>query len=130
MHAVLQEARKLVPNDRNLINLRDQAYDIERTADLLYNTTKNALDFAIARRAEEEAQSSRKMAVSAYRLNLLAAFFFPLATLSAVFGTNMDHGLEHRSAPWPLLGLVVVGLLAGSILAAMVSRGGGETTAE
>ena len=71
----LQEARKLVPDDRDLINLRDRAYEIERTADLLYNTAKNAMDFTIAVRAEEESRASRRMAVSAHRLNILAAFF-------------------------------------------------------
>jgi hypothetical protein len=50
LHQVLQEARKTCPEYREIINLRDRAYDIERTAELLYTGTKNGLDFAVARR--------------------------------------------------------------------------------
>ncbi|MEC7355260.1 MAG: hypothetical protein VYE53_09015, partial [Planctomycetota bacterium] len=41
LHAVLQDARKQVNGDRNLINLRDRAYDLERRAELLYAGAKN-----------------------------------------------------------------------------------------
>ncbi|MCH5373674.1 MAG: CorA family divalent cation transporter [Planctomycetes bacterium] len=120
-HQVLQEARKACPDDREIINFRDRAYEIERSAELLYSETKNSLDLAVARRAEEQAESSRRMAVSAHRLNLLAAFFFPLATISAVFGTNLRHGLETLPPPWPLLALVGVGLLCGIVLTGFVT---------
>ncbi|XZE56426.1 hypothetical protein SH139x_002539 [Planctomycetaceae bacterium SH139] len=122
MHSVLQEARKQISADRGLINLRDQAYEIERTADLLYTNTKNGLDFAIARRAEEEARMSRKMAVSAHRLNVLVAFFFPVATLCAIFGVNLEHGLERYAPPLPLLAIVALGLLCGAVLATIITR--------
>lgn len=123
LHQTLQEARKLVSEDRSLINYRDQSYDLERNADLLYSTAKNSLDFEIAKRSEEEARMSRKMAVSAHRLNVLAAFFFPLATLSAVFGVNLDHGLEGLApAPVPLVVLVITGLLMGTFLALSIAR--------
>lgn len=122
LHQTLQEARRLVPEDRDLIIMRDQAYDLERTADLLYTNAKNALDFAIARRAEEESRSSRQMALSAHRLNILAAFFFPLATLSAIFGVNLLHGLEDSPPPLAFLLLVGSGLAAGAILAAFITR--------
>ena len=121
LHSVLQEARKLCPDDRDIINLRDQAYEIERTAELLYNDTKNALEYAVAKRAEEQARASHQMAVSAHRLNLPAAFFFPLATLSAIFGVNLVHGLETLRAPIPFLTVVALGLTFGTILAAFVT---------
>lgn len=121
LHSVLQEARKLCPDDRDIINLRDQAYEIERTAELLYNDAKNALDYAVAKRAEEQAHASHQMAISAHRLNLLVAFFFPLATLSAVFGMNLLHGLETLRAPIPLITIVALGLMFGAILAAFVT---------
>lgn len=108
MHAVLGEARKQVSEDRNLINLRDNAYDLDRRAELLYSTAKNGLDYAVARRAEEQAHAANQMARSAHRLNLLAAFFFPLATLSAIFGVNLKFGLEE--SPPPLLFLVMLGV--------------------
>lgn len=123
LHQVLQEARKLVPEDRSLINFRDQAYDLERTADLLYTGAKNGLDFSIALRAEEEATASRKMAKSAHRLNILVAFFFPLATLTGLFGVSFPTGLEdYLKPPWGLLAVVATGLVAGAILASAVTR--------
>lgn len=122
MHSVLQEARKLVPEDRNIINLRDQSYQVERTAELQYQTAKNGLDFAIAKRAEEQARSSAYMATAAHRLNLLAAFFFPLATLTAIFGMNFRSGLEGRFAPWSFAGVLCLGLLSGVILTRFVAK--------
>lgn len=122
MHQVLQEARKEVSDDRGLINCRDEAYELERTADLLYQATKNGLDFAIAKRAEEEAASSRKMAIAAHRLNALVAMFFPLATLCALFGVNLRHGLEGVAAPLPFLVLLCVGLGTGVVLAYFIVR--------
>jgi Mg2+ and Co2+ transporter CorA len=127
LHNTLQEARKLVPDDREIINLRDRAYDLQRTTELLYTTTKNSLDFAIARRAEEQAQSSHQMAISAHRLNLLAAFFFPLATLCALLGVNLKHGLEDSPfSPIPFLVLVFLGLFSGMVMTTFVTRSGGR----
>lgn len=123
LHQVLQEARKMVPEDRSLINFRDQAYDLERTADLLYTSAKNGLDYAIARRAEEEASASRKMALSAHRLNMLVAFFFPLATISGVFGVSFPTGVERwLQPPWGLPILIGIGLVAGFMLATAIAK--------
>lgn len=112
----------MCPNDRDLILCRDRAYDIERAAELLYNEAKNALDFAIARRSEEQAAHSLRMALSAHRLNLLVAFFFPIATLSAVFGVNLAHGYEQQFAPLPFLGVLLLGLGSGLLLKSFVTR--------
>ncbi len=137
LYQALQEARQMVPGDRDLINFRDRAYETERAAELLYQETQHSLDFLMARRAEEQAASSRRMAVSAHRLNLLAAFFFPIATLSAVLGVNLKHGWEQVSAPWPFLAMLAVGLALGLILKSFVteqphkpaqSRAGEDTT--
>ncbi len=126
LHQVLQEARKLVPQDRDLINLRDRAYELERTAELLFNGLRHALDYAVARRAEEQAYSSNQMALASHRLNVLAAFFFPIATLSALFGTNLKHGLEEMNAPYLFLGLILVGVALGAILLVAVSGRRGQ----
>jgi hypothetical protein len=123
LHQVLQEARKMVPEARELINFRDRSYEIERNTELLHTDTKNALDFLMARQAEEQAQAAHHMAVSAHRLNLLVAFFFPLATLSGVLGVNLLHGMEHVPPPLPFLAFLCTGLLAGVALAAFVSMG-------
>ena len=122
MHQVLQEARKLIPDDRNIINSRDRAYDLERTAELLYDNCKNALDYAIAKRTEEQAAASHEMATGSHRLNLLASFFFPIATLSAVFGVNMKHGFEESPAPGSFLVMIGFGLTGGALLTAAVMR--------
>ena len=122
MHQVLQEARQQVHDDRNIINLRDRAYEVQRTAELLYNGAKNSLDFTVAKRAEEQAQASHRMAVSAHRLNVLAAFFFPIVTLAAIFGTQLKTGLEEVEGPLPLLVVLAVGLLSGALLTAIVTR--------
>jgi len=45
LHATLQQARELVPDDRDLINLRDQIGEIERTIELLHGDARNGLDF-------------------------------------------------------------------------------------
>jgi hypothetical protein len=120
-HLVFQEARKECPEDREIINFRDRAYEIERSAELLSSETTHSLDYAMAQRAEEQADSSRRMAVSAHRLNLLVAFFFPIATLSGIFGTTFRHGWEDHQPPWPLLAMVAVGLLAGCMLTSMIT---------
>ena len=121
MHAVLQEARKACPAAREIIDLRDRAYELERTAELLTTGTTNALNFLMARRSEEQAQASERMAVASHRLNLLAAFFFPLATLTGIFGMDIRHGLENRfPAPYFFLGVVGLGLLLGAILTALI----------
>ena len=122
MHRVLQEARKLVAGDRDIINARDQAYEIERTAELVYDGTKNGLDVAVARRAEEQARSSQRMAIAAHRLNLLAAFFFPIATLTAIFGVNLPTGLENVAPPFVFVSVIVIGLISGGLLTAFVTQ--------
>jgi hypothetical protein len=122
MHLVLQEARKACPNDHDVINLRDRAYALERSADLLFDGSKNALEFAVAKRAEQQARSSYQMEVAAHRLNMLVAFFFPVATLTAIFGVNLEHGYESYQPPMGFLTVISIGLALGAILAILVSR--------
>lgn len=121
LHATLEEARRALPKARDLIDFRDRAYELDRRAELLYDTSQNALDFAVAKQAEAQARSANRMAVSAHRLNLLAAFFFPLATLSSVLGVNLKHTWEDVPGPGPFLGMVVVGLILGAVIAAVMT---------
>jgi len=118
---VLQDARKACPVDRDLINIRDRAANIERAADLLASDAKNAMDFAIARQAERQAASSQRMSISAHKLNLFVAFFFPVATLCAIFSTTFRSGLEDYPAPWPLLGVLAIGVVLGMVLTIIVN---------
>jgi hypothetical protein len=96
LHATLQAAREAASADKDLIDLRDWAYDIERTLDLLYENSKNALDYKIAQRAEEQAKWGRASVEAGHRLNVLAAIFFPLTAISCVFGMNVASGLENN----------------------------------
>lgn len=122
LYQVLQEARKAIPEDRDLINCRDLSYDLERQAQLLYSGAKNALDFDIARRAEQQAKLSHKMATASHRLNLLAGFFFPVATLSAIFGVNMKHPFQGISGTTPFLWFVCAGLFTGILLTVFMQQ--------
>jgi hypothetical protein len=122
LHATLQEARELVPDDRRILNYRDRAYTLSRQADILQADAKIALDYRIARQAEEQSRSSRQMAHAAHRLNLLVAFFFPIATLTAIFGVNLWLPWENIRTPGPITGLLAAGLLAGLVLMLFVGR--------
>lgn len=120
-HAAFQEARQQI-DSRDLINFRDRCYGIERLAELLQIDSKNALDLTIARQAEEQAETSHHMALSAHRLNVLVALFFPIATLCAVFGVNMETGLETLAPPFPFIATIFAGLIIGVVLKLMVTR--------
>jgi hypothetical protein len=125
MYDTLQEARDAVREDRNLIVARDDANDLSRRADLLHADAKNALDFAVAWQAEQQAETSYQMSVATHRLNLLVAFFFPIATLMAIFGVGLRHGLEgwdQLYAPLPLAAVIGTGLLCGILLTAFIAR--------
>jgi hypothetical protein len=125
LHATLQEARELEPEERLIIIWRDQAYDLVRRAELLYNDAQAALNFESARQAEAQAQASQQRAVAAHRLNMLAAFFFPLATISTILSMKLRHGLEDweaNYAPWVFAGVLATGVLIGVVLTYVITR--------
>jgi hypothetical protein len=125
LYQTIQDAREAMPDDRSLILWRDRAYVISRSAELLHNDAKHALDFAVAQRAEEEAVTSRRAATAAHRLNVLVACFFPIATLAAIFGMNLSHGLDQldrQNAPLPLLAILGVGMALGVALMLFINR--------
>jgi len=115
LHKALQEAREGVPNDQDLISLRDLAGDVERGADLVHSDAKAGLEFTIARRAEDQADLAQHIATSGHRLNLLAALFFPVTAIATVMGMNLRHGLEDTWKPylfWVVLtGTFIVGFI-------------------
>lgn len=122
LYDVLQEARKAAPEIRELIDLRDRAYEMSRTAELLYQDAKNAMDVAIVRRVEEQSQASHRMSVATHRLNLMVALFFPLATLGSVLGTTLTENWSWSQSAAPFLLFVLAGLIAGPLLALYVNR--------
>jgi hypothetical protein len=120
---VLSEGRKLVREDRDLINIRDKAYDLNRTCDLLFSSVKNALDFQVARQSEYQSRVNYQMSVSAHRLNIMASIFFPIATLAAIFSTNFESGLQSQlPRPCPFFALLGVGKILGCVLTVLVKR--------
>ena len=96
MHQALQLAREAFKGDTSLIEVRDLASDVERNLDLLVEDVRNALQYRMAREAEEQARLSKEALRASHRLNVLAAWFFPLTAISSVFGMNFAHGLDDR----------------------------------
>ena len=122
LHATLQAGREAVPQDRDLIDLRDRAYEIERTLDLIATEAKHAIDHRIAMQAEEEARLSLRGLEVANRLNLLAAIFFPLTALASILGMNLHSGLQ-ESPEWIFWLILAGGILFGILLSRWAMRG-------
>ena len=112
----LQQARDAHPRLRALLLWRERASELERAVELLQAEAKLGLDVARAEDVEQQAETSLALAVSGQRINLMVAFFLPLTALAAVFGMNLDSGLDPHASVffWSLLafGLVLgAGLL-------------------
>ena len=90
--------------------------------ELLHADAKNGLDYTVAHETKQQTQRTYEMAVSAHRLNLLAAIFFPIATLSSLFGMNFQSGLESYPGPWLFWGTLGVGFVAGLLLTLIIAR--------
>lgn len=122
VHSTLQRARETCRNERAIIDLRDQAYAVERRADLLTGDARFALERALARSTHEQSVASQSAAAAADRLNRLAAIFLPTGTIAALLGMNIPSGLEPLPPPWPFVLIVAVGLAIGLVLNARVHR--------
>lgn len=103
--AVLEDARKARTDERRLLLARDQAVELERAMDLATGDAKATMDFAMAVNAEAQARAAYEAGVEAKRLNRLAAFFFPLATLVAVFGMNSPAEVFHTPGVATVVGV-------------------------
>lgn len=125
LYNTLQKAREAARDDKQLIQLRDAAYAMSRRVELLAADTRHALDYRMAMRAEEQAAHSQQMATASHRLNLLVAFFLPIATLAGIFGMNLHNPLEElseRIGPIFLISVLVCGLILGAMITAFVTR--------
>jgi Mg2+ and Co2+ transporter CorA len=121
LYNTLQQAREMVREDADLIVCRDQAYQIHRESELLRSDIHSGLDCAVARRAEEQAKSGEKMALGSHRLNVLAAIFFPVVTISSIMGMNLARGLnEEMLSQWLFWVVLGAGVLCGLLLKAVV----------
>ncbi len=122
LYSALHSAREALPDESALISVRDTAGDVVRSLELLYTDAKNALDYDIAKSSEEQAMLGEEAVRSGIRLNILAAIFLPLSTVSGMLGVNLTLGLE--SAPvWVSWSLFGVGLMIGLIVRGWVMRG-------
>lgn len=122
LEQVMQDARKAISEDRQLIDFRDRAYELARNLDLLYADAQNGMEIATMRKTEEQARASQQAAIAANRFNLLVAFFFPISVLTGLFGANLRSGFEELPPPWPLITLILAGLLCGTLLAVHIHR--------
>lgn len=118
---VLQEARTAFPDATEIIDWRDQAYEMSREADLTYQFSKDSLDVAVIKRAEEQAAASNRMALAAHKLNVMAALFFPLATLGAIFGTSLTENWSWSNSPLAFVCFLAVGIGSGIALARYIT---------
>lgn len=121
MHAAIQAAREAVTEDSFLVELRNQAYEVERNLELLLEDTRNEIQLRMARQAEEQSSLSAAALQASHRLNILAALFFPLTAVASLFGMNLLHGLDQHSVRvfWAVAGICLV---LGIFLNAWVTR--------
>lgn len=120
MMQVIQELRQSLSDDQQLIVIRDQAIDVERSSELLLQDAKSSLDYLIARNSSEQAEAAAAATYEARKLNRLAAFFFPLATLATVFGMNPPSEVVQLNGVWIV---VAVGLITGLIVYGLLCAG-------
>jgi hypothetical protein len=122
MKLALQSAREAIEGDSFVIDMRDQGVEIARGFELLLADARLALEFRLARSAEEQTRAAEAGNRAQHKLNILAAIAFPLMSVSAVFGMNLRSGVEnlHIVAFWLVfmggigLGLYVKGWVSAS----------------
>jgi len=117
--SVMEEARRARPESHVLIVLRDQAEALDRAIELVAADAKSGMDFTMAESAEQQARFSFEAGVEARRLNRLVAFFFPIATLVAVFGVNNPEEILKFRGFWVVL---ATGVVAGIVVLFALSQ--------
>jgi hypothetical protein len=119
MLEVVQATRQALPEETRVINLRDQAVDLERAIELVAADAKAGMDFTVAESATQQAISAEVANQEARRLNRLAAFFLPLATLVSLFGMNPPETIYRNPGFWAVLAAgLVLGFLVHAVVAA------------
>lgn len=103
MSKTLQEARQVVGEE--LVDHRNKAEELHRNIELLYIDCKNGLDYAIAKKTEEQSEMQRQALAAGHRLNIIMALFLPITAVASLLGMNIPHGLE--SSPSWMFGLIV-----------------------
>ncbi len=121
LYETLQKAREQAHEDKFLIAMRDEAYEIHRGYELLLADARLSLDYRLAQNAEEQVARAQETLQAQHRLNILAAVTFPLMAVATLFGMNLVHGMENVS---PILFwlVVVVALFIGFSVKGWVTK--------
>jgi hypothetical protein len=117
----LQAARDYVKEDKFLISMRDESYELSRAFDLLVADAKLKLDYRIAKNAEAHSAKADEMATAQHKLNVLAAITFPIMALATVLGMNLTHGLEEKSPAFFVI-MLATGIAIGLFVKRWVAR--------
>lgn len=113
----LEALRKARSDERRLIVVRDRAIDLERAIDMATGDAKVGMEFSMAMNAESQANAAFQASTEARRLNRLAAFFFPLATLLSIFGINAPKEVLQMPGFWAVLAAgISAGLITGILI--------------
>ena len=121
MADALQSARDLVKEERFLISVRDEGYELSRGFELLLGDARLKFDYQMARSSELNGIQAGRMAQAQHRLNVLAAVGFPLLAVASLLGMNVRHGLEDRQ-PWVFLAVLALGAALGFVVRSWVVR--------
>lgn len=104
VHRTISQAHGRFPKERNLLLWRDDTFELERLAELVYQDAQQGINFIAASQAERQARATT-------RLNILIALFLPTNTLAALFGMNLHTGFEQH--PWAWILVLVSGTAIG-----------------
>lgn len=124
MKDALQTAREMAKLDQTLIDSRDRAVEIARGIELLVADARLALDYRLARNAEEQVQAAMAVNRAQQKLNILAAWTLPLMTIATVFGMNLQSGFEALPVVF-FWGVLAAGIVLGMMSSGWVKRLGG-----
>lgn len=119
LQQVVSELRKALPDDLDILEIRDLAVDMDRAGDLLTQDARYSLDLMIAKSSAAQAKDANKAAKEAQKLNRLAAFFFPLMTIASVFGMNEPSEIASNPMIWAA---VAIGLTLGAIVSGSLRK--------
>ncbi|MFO0598724.1 MAG: CorA family divalent cation transporter [Myxococcaceae bacterium] len=125
----LQLAREAI-DDRELINLRDRAGDLERAIDLVTLEARDAIAFAAARQAEVQAAHGLELARESHKLNVITAVFLPITALASIFSMTLHSGLEGVGEPWIFWVIVAAGIGLGLTMRSRLAPRSGVASAD
>ena len=115
----LQSARETA--GKELIDYRDKAEELSRNFELLYTDSKNGLDYAVAKKTEEQSELQSKAVLASHKLNMIIALFLPITAAASLLGMNVPHGLE-ESPRWIYFTIVFICAVLGLFVRHLVQK--------